>query len=415
MCSSFLKLSPKGTGGHFATLQDRSSDVISLGKLREQLNFQPVTNVMFIVAHPDDSLLFQGLSLIENIRGGSNCITVHLSAGDNGAPAEYWCEREKGIFAAYAHIAEVANHWSTWTLEIEDHIIAVSSLVDRPNVIVAFLRLPDGGFPAGRGSRAYQFHSLMKLWRSRQAAISTVDGTSSYSREDVIRTLVALMASFGTQHLIVQDYVATFGDGDHMDHYAVAQFAYAAHLAYFVPHTITGYRGYGTQSLPANVAGLALDRKQQAFYTYGRFDSLACSSAATCARTPYEKWLQREYEVGRETVGLVAHPGFSQKVSVAALVQLDGSRSSGQVGEVVAYSWEQVQGIPVVLTSSSDPRPTFVAPTTTGSLVFALRVMVGTLTSEPTRVTVSVVADDDGPPSPASLRDITSDQVSSAQ
>src|SRR4051812_23968879 len=44
-----------------------------------------------------------------------------------------------------------------------------------------------------------------------------------------------------------QDYVGTFGDGDHDDHHAGAFFAHSAHLSYATPHTFIGYVDYASE------------------------------------------------------------------------------------------------------------------------------------------------------------------------
>ena len=59
-----------------------------------------VTNALYIVAHPDDSLLFQSPDLLQNVQSSFNVMTVHLTAGDNVQGEAYWSSRESGIEAA---------------------------------------------------------------------------------------------------------------------------------------------------------------------------------------------------------------------------------------------------------------------------------------------------------------------------
>lgn len=364
-----------------------------VGQAHDIFNLSPGINTMYIVAHPDDSLLFQSPSLFQSIRGGHNCLTVHLTAGDNGMDVNYWVGREAGIRAAYAHMAGATDRWTETAMIVEGHRVTLNTLDANPGVMVAFMRLPDGSHPSGRGTRRYRFHSLMKLWLGSQRAISSVDGSASYGRWDLIGALVELMRTFQPQLVAVQDYDETFGCGDHMDHYAAANFARAAHLRYSSPHNFVGYKGYGTSSLAANVSGEPLAAKQAIFYTYGRFDPLACSSAIECSATPYEQWLQREYVVGSEPVGVVANAGFAQTVAAGTKVQLDGSMSCCQGGDVITYAWAQEDGAAVSLSSPAAKRPTFVAPMLGDTLIFALKVAGGAGTSADSRVTVTVIAE----------------------
>lgn len=266
-----------------------------------------IANSMYVVAHPDDSLLFQSPSLVHSIESKRDVVTVHLSAGDNGLDEGYWLGREAGIKAAYARMAQVENDWTPSTLAIRSHRIHTVSLTARINVRVVFMRLPDGGFPEGTGTVQCGGQSLMLLWQGKKTTISAVDRSASYDRQDLIDTLSAMMHQFQPQFIAVQDYVHAFGNGDHMDHYAAANFSRAAHKSYESPHDFVGFAGYQTASLEVNVSGAPLAMKQEAFYTYGGFDSLACTSADSCSGTPYAQWLQREYVVGSEPVGVVAN------------------------------------------------------------------------------------------------------------
>ena len=72
----------------------------------------------------------------------------------------------------------------------------------------------------------------------------------------------------------------------------------------------------------------------------------------------------------------IAEAGPNQVVLAAQIVELDGSRSSAS-GSIVAGSWRQISGSPVVLTDASAMQTTFVAPDVNGageSLVFELTV-----------------------------------------
>jgi LmbE family N-acetylglucosaminyl deacetylase len=350
------------------------------------------TNAMYIVAHPDDSLIFQSPSLLQNIQNGLNVFTVHLTAGDDGLGESYWGDRELGIEAAYAFMAGVGNNWTTSALTVGSHQIVLDTLTAMPNVTVAFMRLPDGGYPDGDGTALYNYQSLMQLWQRSESSITAVDESTSYVFQDLINTLASMMSSFQPQLIVVQDYVNTFGDGDHMDHYAAAQFAQSAHDLYSTTHSFVGYMGYQITALAANVSGTLLSTKQSTFYSYGSFDSMTCSSEASCASTTYGPWLLREYIVGSvPTIDMpIASAGPGQVVGLGSVVELDGSTSSDPNDQSLTYSWTQTGGSTVTLSSPSAAQPTFTAPASSQTLTFSLLVANSTEVSAASSVTISV-------------------------
>jgi hypothetical protein len=201
-----------------------------------------------------------------------------------------------------------------------------------------------------------------------------------------------MMSSFQPQLIVVQDYVNTFGDGDHMDHYAAAQFAQSAHNLYATTNSFVGYMGYPITALAANVSGTLLSTKQSAFYTYGSYDSLTCSSQASCASTAYGPWLLRQYIVGSvPAIDMpVASAGSNQVVGLGSLVELDGSTSSDPNDLSLTYSWTQTAGPTVTLSSPSAVQPTFTAPASSQTLIFSLVVANSTEVSAPSLVTISI-------------------------
>jgi len=347
------------------------------------------SGAMYIVAHADDSLLFQSPSLLQNFQSNRSVCTIHLTAGDNGSGESYWSDREAGMEAAYAQMAGVANSWTPSTLTFGSHPIVLDTLTAQPNITLVFMRLPDGGYPDGTGTAMYHYQSLMQLWQGTESTITAVDGSTSYSLQDLINTLAAVMNSFQPQLIATQDFVNTFGDGDHMDHYATANLAQAAHGMFTSPHYLVGYEGYPTTLLAANVNGDLLATKQAVFYTYGGFDGMTCSSAASCSSTSYAAWLERQYTVGSD---VMASAGSAQRVNSGVIVQLDGSISSEQSGNPLTYLWTQTAGSAVTLSSTTVVKPTFTAPTGPASLTFSLVVSNGSQSSAPSTVTITVTA-----------------------
>ncbi|KAL4800236.1 hypothetical protein BDV19DRAFT_384595 [Aspergillus venezuelensis] len=65
--------------------------------------------VLNIVAHQDDDLLFLSPDLLHYIQTNHEVRTVFLSAGDSGREASYWQDREEGVRTAYALMSDSPN------------------------------------------------------------------------------------------------------------------------------------------------------------------------------------------------------------------------------------------------------------------------------------------------------------------
>jgi hypothetical protein len=139
---------------------------------------------------------------------------------------------------------------------------------------------------------------MEKLWTGGVPSRTTVDGTSVYTRDGLIGTLVAMMQSFGPDVIRAQDFVGTFGDGDHSDHHAGALFAKEAGARWAPRHSLVGYVGNGITNMPANVFGPAVTAKSQTFLAYAQFDSTICHTVDTCVNSPFYGWWSRQYVAG---------------------------------------------------------------------------------------------------------------------
>jgi LmbE family N-acetylglucosaminyl deacetylase len=346
-----------------------------------------------IVAHEDDDLLFLSPDLLHAIQSGRNVRTIFVTAGDAGEDANYWGGREAGAQAAYALMCGVTNSWTQSDAGITGYPIPVFTLIEHPSVSLAFMRLPDGNLD-GSGFASTNYESLEKLWTGAISTIDAVDDSSSYTKATLTSVLASLMTTFQPDAVNMQDYVGTFGDGDHSDHHATAYFTQSALQRYTTPYSFTGYKDYSTASLPANVTGADLTAKQNAFYIYGQHDSHVCSSTSECSGTDYALWLQRQYTVGSGFGGgdqpPIANAGSNQIVQVNSLVQLDGSGSFDPNGNPLTYQWTQTAGPTVTLSSTTAVQPTFTAPASATTLTFQLVVNDGTSDSSPATVTITV-------------------------
>ncbi|MGH7487193.1 MAG: PIG-L family deacetylase, partial [bacterium] len=258
---------------------------------------------MYIVAHEDDSLLFQSPALLQDIQSGHCVRSIFLTAGDAGEGQSYWGTREQGAEAAYAQMAGVSDEWSESTIVAGGHPIVLKTLSGAPAISLVFMRLPDG-FPSGEGSPLFGGQSLERLWGSGNpsgsleppiSSITAVDGSTSYGYQDLIDTLGSLIASFEPQLIATQNFHGFFHGPNHDDHVATAYFARAAQKSYTASHQLIGYEDYEASERPANLSGSLLAQKSSAFYAYGEHDSHACGSSDECGKTTYATWLARQY------------------------------------------------------------------------------------------------------------------------
>ena len=153
------------------------------------------TSLLNIVAHEDDDLIFQSPDLLHAILAGNTVRTVYVTAGDAGAGEDYWSGRQSGEQAAYSLMGGVANSWIRSDAGISGHPISVYTLSGTPNVSLAFLHLPDGNVD-GSGFFSNNNESLQKLWTGEISTIHAIDGSSGYSKQDLINTLASLMMTF---------------------------------------------------------------------------------------------------------------------------------------------------------------------------------------------------------------------------
>jgi LmbE family N-acetylglucosaminyl deacetylase len=364
------------------------SALMAFSPVRDALAGASPGPTLNIVAHEDDDLLFLSPDLLHAIQAGGKVRTVFITAGDAGMSSSYWTGRQNGMMAAYAKMAGVSNSWTQADAGIAGHPMPLYSLSAAPAVSLIFMRLPDGN-PSGTGYARTNYESLQGLWTGSTSTIHAIDGSSSYTKSSLVSTLTAMMSAFQATSVNTQDYVGSFGDGDHSDHHAAAYLAQAAQQGYSASVAFAGYVDYSDISLPANVTGSDFTAKSNAFYAYAPYDSQVCSSPSSCAGTDYPLWLQRQYLVTPSNAP-VANAGSNQTVQAGAAVQLNGSASSDPGGKSLTYQWTQTGGTAVTLSSSTAAQPTFTAPSAAATLTFQLVVNNGTVSSSPATVTVTV-------------------------
>jgi LmbE family N-acetylglucosaminyl deacetylase len=110
------------------------------------------------------------------------------------------------------------------------------------------------------------------------------------------------------------------------------------------------------------------------------------------------RWIHKDEFFWTEQAGGRNRPpvpsaGVDQQVNEGATVTLDGGSSWDRNDDTVGYTWRQVSGPPVLLSTATSARPTFDAPKALAEdavLAFELVVADGSLTSIPDGVKVTV-------------------------
>ncbi|KAJ0427038.1 hypothetical protein BJY00DRAFT_7209 [Aspergillus carlsbadensis] len=361
---------------------------LTLGILLSAYVTPALCQILNIIAHQDDDLLFLSPDLLHDIQSGHEVRTIFITAGDSGMEASYWQGRERGARAAYALMSDAPDAWSEKDAGIPGHEAPLFTLNHDPNVSLVFLRLPDGHLQ-GQGFDVTGNESLQKLWEGVIPSIHTVSGSGSYTKDELLKAFVSLMVGFGPERVNTLDYVHSYGDGDHSDHHSAAFFVVEAVRLYESNPVLRGYMGYPVINETANVVGTDLLEKQLAFYAYARGDPAVCNSHMACQGDHYyPRWLEREYRLDD---GPVANAGAAQVAGLNAVVALDGSQGSDPRHLPLTYEWAQISGTPVELMNAETSHPSFKTPSEPDALIFELVVSNGEASSSPAVVTITTM------------------------
>lgn len=278
-----------------------------------------------VVAHADDDLLFMNPALQRDIDNGWGVRTIVLTAGDAGLGEDYWLEREVGLRAAYAHMCGVADQWSGTDAGLPGRDVTIEGLDERPDVQLVFLRLPDGNLD-GSGFPSTGRVSLQRLWAGTAPTCTSVDGGESYTAEELVGVLAALMGDPVPDVVRLLDFVGPFGDGDHSDHHASAYFALAATRLAGVTHRRVGHLGYAISPRPQNLSPAQRAGKLDAFLVYAAHDPQVPLTAPDLGH--FGPWLGRRYTCGTGNIA-----------SLASVTASSANSATGQVAARAVDGW----------------------------------------------------------------------------
>ncbi|MFI2367134.1 PIG-L family deacetylase [Streptomyces sp. NPDC018833] len=296
--------------------------------------------VMQIVAHPDDDLFFMNPDVAHTLASGVPVISVYVtdggSFGVNAVPGRpepavdvpaYVSSRQQGLRQAYAQMAgaPLFTAWERTAIRLPGGREAELNRLEHHGrrVELIFLNLRMHAKDRGRAVNMTHLWSRPGVRLPTQSAPeSPVRGTFSYSRDDLVDTLVFLFRRHRPTLIRtldpdpdaqVHDQRHTRGSdqpgySDHPDHTATALFAWRA-LAEWADGTggrakapafqTESYRGYYNQRWPHNLPLETVALKARYLNAYGGDPSWECGNASGCG----------DYSIGSDRV-LVSKRGW---------------------------------------------------------------------------------------------------------
>jgi hypothetical protein len=171
--------------------------------------------------------------------------------------------------------------------------------------------------------------TLENLWLGNVSRIQADDGSSAYTKSELVWTLTALMNSMQPDKIPTQDYLGTFGDGDHDDHHAAAYFATSAHISYALSHKFIGYLDSASADNPQNVFDPDLTAKTNAYSAYLVYDSAPCGAPPECGTNAYSQWLKRQDVRGSDLGEPVTTPRLNDNAAPSTTFANPGPGQAG--------------------------------------------------------------------------------------
>lgn len=264
---------------------------------------------LVVVAHPDDDLLFINPDIMAAVARNCFVSTVYLTTGDGGeaVPQEaknYVLNRENGVRRAYAEMAGVPDDWRADAVRADGRGIRSFRLAGGgrgKDVRLTFLGLYDGKPRGGRPQ------SLLRLFNADRKAITPMQGATSYTEEQLVSVLAALIRRARADTVLTLDPdVASFATGtdghvDHSDHAITAR--YAREAAYRTGAHPYYYRGYTVAPLSRNLTPGETSWKERITRWY--LATSQCPRERVCAPAKeaeavlgatYRRWVERRYQ-----------------------------------------------------------------------------------------------------------------------
>lgn len=253
---------------------------------------------LFVVAHPDDDLIFLQPELGDFFSRGDSITTLYLTAGQGKQGLSFAEARASGVLAAYGSLVgspELARWRCGWV-----SLAAVPVWHCRHSeapISLAFLGITDGG------KLGEQEGSLRQLWRGQVKTTQTVARqTSELSRAQLLGVLGAVIAATGAGDVHTLDFAGGHGR-DHSDHLFAAAATATAVMQAGRPIRLRGHRGYNISDEPENRPSEAVRTGEQVLAFY---DACISDCGGRCGQSPckrinpmHQQWLSRRYVSSR--------------------------------------------------------------------------------------------------------------------
>ncbi|SCV72561.1 BQ2448_4098 [Microbotryum intermedium] len=262
--------------------------------------FSCVGGTVYVVAHPDDDLLFQSPDLWTDIVSGACVTTIFLTSGDSGVGLTYAKSRESGNEAANSYMANVDDTWTEFVATFGGQPVLVRTLVGAPQVQRVWFRLPDGNVD-GTGYAPNGYQSLRGLYFGSISSISSLDGGATFTLATLKEAISDILTARQAKNVRTLDYLSDYDAGDHSDHITTARITSALVGNTAPSANVAGYMGYTINNFaPTLTTGSAqFVAKSDAFFQYTPYDSSECQSYSVCSSAGRGEayWLVRQYVV----------------------------------------------------------------------------------------------------------------------
>ena len=281
----------------------------------------------YFAAHQDDWQLFMNPSAFQDVVDGkTKAVFVHMTAGDAGLGAgtggrkhPYYRARENGAETA---IRFMADSGSAPGEKLAAQVLFDGHLIYRVsyrNTVSYFLRVPDGN-PGGTGYEKTGAQSLALLAEGRIAALTAVDGSTSYDGwKDLVATIRALIdyerGNAPSIQLNVGELDTRINPGDHSDHRMTAKAALDAARGLSCARRLH-FTNYASARMPENLSAPLRDMESAAFAVTNA-GILALDHVSTW-KNYYRSYLGRNYFRVEEGSGACKPPAAADTSQAVA-------------------------------------------------------------------------------------------------
>lgn len=265
---------------------------------------------------------------IESTIDAGGCVqVVYLTASERGEGEGYMLGRERGVRAAYAHMAQEPNIWAEDFAAIGARRLARFTLYGNKRVKLLHMRLKDPWLGKGWGS-------LTPLSQAESIPGKTAESlgpaVETYTRPELVSTIKQIIREYQPSTIRHMDDSITIPytelcwrcvGHDHPDHIASARLVHEAILKERGNYAEVAYVDYPSQERVANLSVSEISNKTEAFRLYARDDYRYCIEGQPCQEPagPAAAWVGRTYYVSRKNMAPAMLPDSAGGFSLVAV------------------------------------------------------------------------------------------------